>query len=406
MKTVFLVLALLAMAASGVSALESSGWVEAEGNYFFREPPYAGQAKDSASVATRLEFYQEWNSGASFTFAPFYRYDGADEKRTHFDVREAILLYPQEKYELRVGVGKVFWGVTEAAHLVDIINQTDLVESTDGESKLGQPMVNLTLLAGAGTFDFFVLPYFRPRTFQGIGGRLRFDPPLDSADSIYESSDAERNVDYALRYSATVGNWDVGVSNFYGTTREPAYLLTTTGKFAPYYEIINQAGLDLQYVTGAWLWKFEGIYRSGQRDGDFYAMDTGFEYTFSGAHFMGTDIGLIAEYLYDGRDFDQTLGGYMATGYFGSRLNSFYNNDYMIGLRLALNDTAGSEALLGVVRDFDNGSGMFLLEANRRLGENWKVEMELYTFISPEKDLLLNYLRADEFARVSLRYYF
>ncbi|MDD7885073.1 hypothetical protein [Flavivirga sp. 57AJ16] len=34
--------------------------------------------------------------------------------------------------------------MTESNHLVDIINQTDAVETFDGEEKLGQPMVQLS----------------------------------------------------------------------------------------------------------------------------------------------------------------------------------------------------------------------------------------------------------------------
>ena len=67
----------------------------------------------------------------------------------------------------------MFWGVTELRHLVDIINQTDLVENLDGEQKLGQPMVQLTLLKDWGTLDFFAMPYFRERTFTGPDGRPR-----------------------------------------------------------------------------------------------------------------------------------------------------------------------------------------------------------------------------------------
>ena len=58
---------------------------------------------------------------------------------------------------MRVGVGKVFWGVTESRHLVDVVNQSDFVEDLDGEDKLCQPMLALTLKLVWGTFDLFVL---------------------------------------------------------------------------------------------------------------------------------------------------------------------------------------------------------------------------------------------------------
>jgi hypothetical protein len=46
----------------------------------------------------------------------------------------------------------------------------------------------------------------------------------------------------------------------------------------PFYAIISQGGIDLQYTKEAWLWKFEGITRSGQGK-TFAAAVGGFEYT-------------------------------------------------------------------------------------------------------------------------------
>lgn len=411
MKNTTCLLILMAALSNTAMAVEFGGWVALEGRYFPNDPLYPGQQKNSLSGAIQPEFYQDWANGSSFTFVPFYRYDSADDQRTHFDIREAMLLLPKDNYELRAGIGEVFWGVTEANHLVDIINQTDLVESLDGEEKLGQAMVNLTLLSAQGNLDLFVLPYFRERTFPGRGGRLRFEPFIDTgAGAVYESENEQRHVDYALRYSNTIGNLDIGLSDFYGTTRESAYLaeIDSNGalNFIPFYEIINQVGLDLQYINEAWLWKLEAIYRSGLADGSFYAVDAGFEYTFSGSGLRGMDLGLIAEYLYDSRDFDAVTIVPVTGFYISSRFNTFMNNDYMIGLRLAFNDEASSELLAGFIQDIDNRAAVFQLEASRRVGDNWKAELESYIFVNASQDPLLNFLRKDSFFQLSLKYYF
>ncbi|MFA0280087.1 hypothetical protein AB4489_26825, partial [Vibrio sp. 10N.222.55.F8] len=110
---------------------------------------------------------------------------------------EALYLTYWDDYELRAGVGKVFWGVTESAHLVDVVNQTDAIESVDGESKLGQSMVHFTSIKDWGTIDAMLLPYFRERTFAGEDGRLRTPVPV-SDDALYESSREEKHVDVAL----------------------------------------------------------------------------------------------------------------------------------------------------------------------------------------------------------------
>ncbi|GMQ87977.1 MAG: hypothetical protein BMS9Abin08_1192 [Gammaproteobacteria bacterium] len=405
---------ILAVFSNSAMALEFGGWSELEGRVFPNDPLYEGQQQNSASAAIQPEFYQQWAGGSSFTFVPFYRYDSADDQRTHFDIREAMWLWPKDRFELRAGIGKVFWGVTEANHLVDVINQTDLIESLGGEEKLGQPMVNLTLLTDQGTLgtlDVFILPYFRERIFPGRGGRLRFDPYIDTGDEVeYEDSAREGHVDYALRYGNTIGKLDVGVSHFYGTSREPAYLteFDSNGVLSiiPFYEIINQTGLDIQYAGGAWLWKLEAIYRSGNDDGSFYATDAGFEYTFSGAGLGGMDLGLIVEYLYDSRDFDVDTATLIASGYIGSQFNTFLNNDYMVGLRLALNDEASSEILTGFIQDIDNHASVFQLEAGRRIGDSWKAELDAYIFIDASKDPLLDFLRKDSFVQLALKYYF
>ena len=66
-----------------------------------------------------------------------------------------------DSVEIYVGARQLFWGVTETVHLVDVINQNDLVEDIDGEDKLGQPMVSLLLDRDWGTLELFSLLGFR-----------------------------------------------------------------------------------------------------------------------------------------------------------------------------------------------------------------------------------------------------
>jgi hypothetical protein len=132
---------------------EFSGYISAEGRFFFQDPLFPEQKKNNASVAIQPEYYRKWDNGSSFLFVPFARLDSVDSERSHFDIRELNYLWLDDAWELRIGIGKVFWGVTEFVHLVDIINQTDLVEDIDGEDKLGQPMVSLSFPRDWGTVD-------------------------------------------------------------------------------------------------------------------------------------------------------------------------------------------------------------------------------------------------------------
>ena len=54
-----------------------------------------------------------------------------------------------------------------------IVNQTDAVESTDGEGKLGRPMLLALFLLDWGALFLFLLPGSRERIFTGSQGRLR-----------------------------------------------------------------------------------------------------------------------------------------------------------------------------------------------------------------------------------------
>jgi len=169
-----LLISALLVCSTTLWANEWSGNIALEYIQYSKEALSSSQFKQYGSVSIQPEWFHEWDGGKqSFIFVPFSRWDQHDEKRTHSDIRELSWLKVFAESELRVGIRKVYWGVTESQHLVDVINQTDLVESLDGEEKLGQPMINYALIQDWGTLDFFILPYFRERTFPGIAGRLR-----------------------------------------------------------------------------------------------------------------------------------------------------------------------------------------------------------------------------------------
>jgi hypothetical protein len=214
-------------------AHEFSGFVAGEARLFTEEAIHPGQDDHSASFALQPEYYHEFDSGSSFTFVPFLRVDSADRERTHFDIRELTYLAVHDDFELRLGVRKVFWGVTEVVHLVDIVNQTDLVENIDTEDKLGQPMVNLSVPRDWGTVDLFLLPYFRERTFPGRGGRLRGKIVVDTDQAVFENGAEEWHPDGVFRYSHTIEDLDFGVYQFIGTGREPTFIPGTNGSGNP-----------------------------------------------------------------------------------------------------------------------------------------------------------------------------
>jgi hypothetical protein len=388
------------------------GNVEFEGSAFFENPAFAEQSNSDLSIAAQPEYLQEWNNGNDiFTFTPFYRIDQRDNNRTHGDLRELSWIHAADDWELLAGVGKVFWGVTEAVHLVDIVNQTDLVESLDGEEKLGQPMIDLSLIRDWGVVDLFVLPWFRERTFPSEDGRPRFAIPIDTHDPIYESSAEQHHVDFAARWSNSIGEWDIGLSYFYGTSREPRFVILpsaidpvdgTVSEATPLYEIINQISIDLQAIYGSWLWKLEAYNRGGQGD-RFAAAAGGFEYTFVGVHESAIDVGVIAEYLYDGRD--DEIGSIVVTP--GTPFStSPFQNDLVLGTRLTFNDMQSTELLAVAIIDLEGNGQTFSLEASRRIGNDWVLALEGNAFSHISDDTSLASFKKDSNIRLMMTRYF
>ena len=356
--------------------------------YFPNAARFNGQKNHFPSIAIYPKYTLNWNKGYdALNFKGFFRLD-VDHERTHWDIRELYYQKTKNNWEISLGLKKVYWGVTESNHLVDIINQIDAVESFDGEKKLGQPMIQISLSTkNAGTFDVFYLPYHRKRTFSGIKSRLRFPIVIDKNNLGYQSHAEEWHQDFALRWTHYIGIIDIGLSHFFGTGREPLFSFNSNNNPNAFYPIIHQTGLDIQVTNNAFLWKLEAIYRTNDLQ-DFFAFTGGLEYTFGNIKSSGIDTGFLLEYLYDDRN------QYAFTG---------LQNDLFIGSRIALNDIQNTEILIGSLFDLKKSSKILSLEASRRFGESWKIEIEgrLFNTIDNREFVLSNF-KKDSFLRLSL----
>ncbi len=351
-----------------------------------------GQPRHYSSVAFSADWY--WQSADrrhQLALQPYLRRDQRDTERSLLDLRQAYWQYVGAGYDIKAGIDIVFWGVTESQHLVDVINQTDLLASIDAETKLGQPMLNWNLHGEGGTLALYLLPYFRERPQAGPDGRLR--PPLlvDSDNPWYESAQADKNFDFALRWSRQFGALDLGLSYFEGNNREPLLQLTPAGTLQPVYLQMQQLGLDSLWISGSWLWKLESIYRK-TRQQDFVAATAGFEYTRVGLFGSNWDLGWMAEYQYDSRGRQATGPG---------------QHDLFIGSRFVANDEAGSEILLGVLQDLDHsGSQSGKLEASMRLSNSLRLRLDAWFFRSSQPTEPTYFIRRDDYLQLSLDYYF
>ncbi len=375
---------------------------------------YNSDQRINNSVSIEAEYFSSWDDDAmSISFVPFYRHDEVDNNRSHGGVRELIWNMVSDEYELKIGIGKVFWGVTESAHLVDIINQTDSVESLDGEQKLGQPMVQLLLEREWGSLDVFLLPYHRERTFAGADARL--SAGVDYADAIYESSDEEKNIDVAVRYNHYWEDFEYAASFFHGTSREASLGVDAIqGKIIPYYALISQLGIEFQYLNEGWAWKFEGIYRDGMLKNslnffgqntalinsgslaiapseNYFATASGFEYTQVGIFESRVDLGWVVEHLYDSRQEKASL--------------TAFEHDLLLATRWAANNSADSTLLAGVLYDYEYQGYSLSFEGTTRLFDGLSLSAEARVFAPNKDNRQYSAIKDEDFIKLTFSYY-
>jgi hypothetical protein len=237
------------------------------------------------------------------------------------------------------------------------------------------------------------MSWARPLVSPGREGRPALPVPIDNGIRVYDSRLKQGQIDAAVRWSHAVEGFDLGLSYFFGTAREPQLFLTTNAAglpvLQPVYELIHQDGLDLQYTIEGWLLKVESIVRGGQGP-TFGAVTGGFEYTFYQVTGSIVDIGVILEYNYDGRDNNTFI---------------VFDNDFFTGMRLSLSEVGSTAFLVGAYIDVKDGSVLIAAEASRRFGENWKISLEGRGYI-PQGENILEYFQNDSQIQVDIEYHY
>ena len=366
---------------------EMIGELSFDNRYFFNVG-LQEQEKNHSSFSFSPEIFKD-DSNRIFHFKAKFRRDSEDPGRNLNDIQELYLINVFKDKEIKFGVSKEFWGVTETSHRVDIVNQTDFTEGFDGEEKLGQPMIKISLERSWGLLDIYALLGFRERNFSGIKGRLRSPLSINEKNSLYSSSSKNKRVDFAFRWSNYYDNLDIAISHFSGTSREPRFLPSPNeiNVLVPLYEVIDQTGLEIQYLLDSLAIKGEVISRSGH--GDRYTAATyGFELTQVGFLQTRMDLGWVVEFNHD------------------DRLES---SPFVLGTRFSFNDIYDSQILSGfIINDRSKELG-FLLEASRRIGECCLLSLEGVYFDDTDEDngkqKLFQAFMEDDFLRAEFIYY-
>jgi hypothetical protein len=374
--------------------IETSGQVAADGRTFFQRPKYAGQEFGAAvSLLAEPEFkYKSKNEKHTFKLHPFYRLDPIDERRSHPDLREASYALTLEHFEASLGVGSFTWGALESYRPVDVINQIDFAESSDGSAKLGQPYAELGWVTESVSLKLYYLGYFRDRTFPGARGRLRFPAVIDVNSPQYESSLGRLQPSGAARLALNLGDFDLNVGLFTGLSREPRFIAElTTGEAAPRYDRMHQGSLDAQWTLGSFVFKGEGFVRAwSEALRVFGGGGVGVDYTLSSVS-GDADLTFAGEFLFDTRPRDAAP--------------TFFDHDAFLGARLAVNDRSNTEVFAGALVDVVDGTTFGRVVMSRRFGEHWKVALDGNLFLAPSAKLEGS-LAKDNFAHMRLSYYF
>ncbi len=256
-------------------------------------------------------------------------------------------------------------------------------------------MANAAVYLDWGTIDLYLLPWFRERTFPGAEGRLRSRLTVATDAARYESSAERSHLDWAIRWTHTLGDVDVGISHFVGTSRDPQFHVEDSGgappRLIPFYYLTDQSGLDLQVTRAAWLWKLELITREEPDDGRYLAFTGGFERTWPGAFGTPVDVGVLAEYLFDSR---------------GEEATTPFESDVFIGARTVVNDVRSTELLVGAIVDADDRDVFANLEGRTRLGDRWIVSVKARAFAAAGRPGILDDLRRDDYVQIALLRYF
>jgi hypothetical protein len=381
----------LALAPAVALATGVGGSAAVEARRYHRPGLAPEQVQSDLSIVLKPTYSRVWDDDrATLDMTPFYRWDAADDERTHFDLRELAITKAWRDWEVRAGIRKVTWGVTESRHLVDVLNQTDTLEGLRGDEKLGQPMLDVAWITGAGNVELYYLPYFRQRRFPGEKGRLR--PPLavDESQTTYAAKRSEWQPDWAVRWSGA-SPVDFGISYFVGTNREPELRVALGGDgrpvLAPHFGQMRQAGLDLQYALDAWLLKLEAIERQTEAE-RFAAAVLGLEYALDAA--SGASWSLFLEGGKDERK---------ATSYWLERY-------VFAGLRVASSGLDTKELEIGVTMDTETATKAGSVEAKWVLAKNMGVRAELFQIWDTRAKSALYPLRHDGYAQIGCEYYF
>jgi hypothetical protein len=308
--------------------------------------------------------------------------------RIRVDAQEATLIWSNEVLEAKLGYDVESWSILEAAELNNVLNQTNFERDILGSSRLGQPMLRLSLLTEAGWFGAYYLPQSPERRFDPVFG-------LDGIELLYETVREDREPGFAGRYQHGIGAVDLQVFFFRGLDNSPAPVIYE-GAPRLLYPVIDMAGASAQWLTGSTYLRAELQSVGGRPDisgrkRDSLSWGLEIEHELYGVFGMDADLSLLAAYTANslGRDSTEPL-----------------QDDLSLGAQLTWNSVASTEISILATQDQTWGSIFGTLSFSTRLRDDMNLEIEATDFLDVDPRDVLAPLQDAGHVRVSLTYFF
>ena len=107
---------------------------------------------------------------------------------------------------------------------------------------------------------------------------------------------------------------------------------------------------------------------------------------------LAADVGVLLELQFDGRDDAEPV--------------TLADNDVFAGIRLALNDTQDTGVLAGIGYDLDTSETYVNVEADRRLGDDYVLELRARSFTNAGPADTSFAIENDDYLQLQLSRYF
>jgi hypothetical protein len=360
----------------------------ATGRYYFNEHDKNHTVENQLSHGVKAEakFNYKFDQ-LKFNSHIFTNWNSADESRRYSDIREANISFRHNELTFGAGINTFFWGVSESINVVNVLNQSDMLESIDGKVKLGQTFVSVKTRIINNDVSFYYLPSF---TEQDFPERPSYGLPVYDG-ALYE--DNKKRGGFAARSLFYVDQLEFAVSYFNGTRRSPLLIKQASipSHLIPYYLQTENLMFDGVYLAEDFTLKLEAKMGREEHSG-FITANFGIEYpSYAFSNYI-EEIVFIAEYVFDDRGLSSETHG---------------QNDLFIGAKFDFGDNKSGRVRTLYSYDFDYRGQYAEISYQYRLNDYFRIQVKAMKVLTAEpNDRRLYALTGEEFVKFSLHYAF